>query len=76
VGNSEEFRCGASLIHPRAALTAALPVLRGKQWRVRAGDYDILDTYEVHPHQVSDVEEVLSHKQFNSGTVILLQYQK
>jgi hypothetical protein len=39
--------------------------LEAERVKVRAGDWDIAEEYEVLPHQVSDVESVVGHSGYN-----------
>lgn len=63
------FKCGASLIHPKAALTAAhcvssyleepdLIIVRGGEWDINSKDESL-------PHQDRQVEEILIHPNYN-----------
>ncbi|XP_050294580.1 phenoloxidase-activating factor 2-like [Anthonomus grandis grandis] len=66
----EKYKCGASLIHPKIALTAAHCVAASPgQYKVRAGEWHWENTDEPAEHQDRKVERVLLHPHFHGGSL-------
>ncbi|XP_047002147.1 uncharacterized protein LOC124619661 [Schistocerca americana] len=65
------FKCGASLLHPQVALTAAHCVKRliPSDIKVRAGIWDLTAATEPLPHQERRVIKIIRHPQFEEKTL-------
>nr|AZP56664.1 serine proteinase stubble-1 [Locusta migratoria migratoria] len=65
------FKCGASLVHPQVALTAAhcLKRLIPQDVKVRAGIWDLTATAEPLPHQERRVIKIIRHPLFEEKTL-------
>ncbi|XP_030751760.1 phenoloxidase-activating factor 2-like [Sitophilus oryzae] len=59
------YRCGASLIHPKVALTAAHCVLAPAEYTVRAGEWYWERENEPLPHQDRTAEEIFIHPDYH-----------
>ncbi|RZC34709.1 Trypsin domain containing protein [Asbolus verrucosus] len=64
------YKCGASLIHPRVAITVAHCVAsyfeEPERIQVRAGEYDLGSRNEPLPFQENFVEEILVHPDYDA----------
>lgn len=65
------FQCGASLIHPQAALTAAHCVssLKERELKIRAGEWDTDAQTEPLPYQERSVSQIIKHPDYYSGAL-------
>lgn len=63
------YKCGASLFHPKVALTAAHCVTGSAKYTVRAGEWHWKHTNEPFPHQDRSVEQIVIHPNFHSGSL-------
>lgn len=69
--NDRKYLCGASLINPSVALTAAhcLEKIGVKKLIVRAGEWDTQTTNEPFPHVNHELSRVVIHPNFNSSNM-------
>ncbi|XP_066247173.1 phenoloxidase-activating factor 2-like [Euwallacea similis] len=63
------YKCGASLIHPKVALTAAHCVSSPGKYTVRAGEWNWEHTYEPLPHQDREIQAMIIHPKFDPSTL-------
>ncbi|KFB49719.1 hypothetical protein ZHAS_00018371 [Anopheles sinensis] len=65
------YECGASLITLNVVLTAAHYMFNKTkdQLLIRAGEWDTQTRNELYPHQDRRVAEIITHKQFNKGSL-------
>ncbi|XP_066150169.1 phenoloxidase-activating factor 2-like isoform X2 [Euwallacea fornicatus] len=63
------YKCGASLIHPKVALTAAHCVSSPGKYTVRAGEWNWEHTHEPLPHQDREVQSMIIHPKFDPSTL-------
>ncbi|CAG9789676.1 unnamed protein product [Diatraea saccharalis] len=62
--NSYEYCCVGSLIHHKVVLTVKHHFKKPARVRVRAGDWDIVEDYEIYNHQTSDVANIIGHPKY------------
>ncbi|KFB49718.1 hypothetical protein ZHAS_00018370 [Anopheles sinensis] len=67
----EVYECGASLIATNVVLTAAHCVYNKQKdlLLIRAGEWDTQTCNEQYPHQDRRVAEIITHEQFNKGSL-------
>ncbi|CAG9770803.1 unnamed protein product [Ceutorhynchus assimilis] len=65
----QAYKCGASLIHPKVALTAAHCVQAKAKYTIRAGEWHWEHSNEPLPHQDREVESIITHPRFHPGSL-------
>jgi len=67
-GNTDKYQCGAALIHPQVVLTSAHCVTgKDKQYKIRAGEWDMHTKNEPFAHQDRHVKTVIIHPQYQNN---------
>ncbi|RZC37156.1 anionic trypsin-2-like, partial [Asbolus verrucosus] len=66
----DSYRCGASLIHPKVALTAAHCVQASGIYKIRAGEWDWDSTREPLQHQDRFARKIILHPRYDSKSLI------
>ncbi|KAL0852988.1 hypothetical protein ABMA27_012771 [Loxostege sticticalis] len=65
---TETYSSVGSLIHPRVVLTIGNRFDRGGRFRIRAGDWNLVYRQERLLHQEREVESMVVHEMYNSGS--------
>ncbi|XP_017779063.1 PREDICTED: tryptase beta-2-like [Nicrophorus vespilloides] len=66
------YKCGGSLIHHRAVITAAHcvdSVTDGQQWTIRVGEWNMKSRDELLPHQDRSVSEIVIHEHYRRSSL-------
>ncbi|CAH0550249.1 unnamed protein product [Brassicogethes aeneus] len=64
------YKCGASLIHPKVAITAAHCVKKNTAYNVRAGEWNWVSKDEPITHQDRKTKTIVIHPHYHSGSLI------